>query len=77
VYERKKDAAPLLIYGSEWDSPESAQAFFALYERVLQKKWKQMQVDSRTPTEIKGMGDNGRFTVRLAGTAVQSFEGLQ
>jgi len=76
VYERKKDSAPLLIYGSEWDSPEAAQQFFALYEHVLRKKWKEMRVDSRTATEIKGMGDSGRFTVRLSGTAVQSLEGL-
>jgi hypothetical protein len=77
VYERKKDGVPLLIYESEWDSPDAARTFFALYERVLQKKWKQMRVDSRTPDEIKGTGDNGRFTVRLAGTSVQSVEGLQ
>jgi hypothetical protein len=76
VYERKKDGAPILIYGSEWDSPETARTFFALYERVLEKKWKQMRVDSRTPDEIKGVGDNGRFTVRLAGNSVQSVEGM-
>ncbi len=40
VYEHKKESAPLLLYASEWDSPEAAQNFFALYERVLQGKWK-------------------------------------
>ena len=77
VYENKKDNSPLLIYGSEWDSPDAAQTFFNLYERVLRGKWKQMQVESRTSTEIKGTGDSGKFTVRIAGTAVQSVEGLK
>ena len=77
VYERKKDSAPLLIYASEWDSPEAARTFFSLYERVLEGKWKHMQVESRTAMEIKGTGDSGRFTVRIAGNAVQSIEGLQ
>jgi hypothetical protein len=77
VYENKKDSSPLLIYGSEWDSPDAAQTFFNLYERVLRGKWKQMQLESRTPSEIKGTGDSGKFTVRIAGTAVQSVEGLK
>jgi hypothetical protein len=77
VYEHKKDSAPLLVYASEWDSPQAAQKFFSLYERVLQGKWKHMQVESRTSTEIKGTGDSGRFVVRIAGTGVQSIEGLQ
>ena len=77
VYEHKKEGSPLLVYASEWDSPEAAQTFFALYETVLQKKWKHMQVDSRTATELKGTGDSGRFTVRIAGTAIQSVEGLK
>jgi hypothetical protein len=77
VYENKKESAPILLYASEWDSPESAQNFFSLYERVLLGKWKHMQVDSRTPTEIKGTGDSGRFVVRIAGTGVQSIEGLK
>jgi hypothetical protein len=77
VYERKKDSVPLLIYASEWDSPEAAQTFFSLYERVLRRKWKHMDVESRTATELKGTGDSGRFTVRIAGTAVQSIEGLK
>jgi hypothetical protein len=77
VYEHKKEGYPLLVYASEWDSSEAAQTFFTLYERVLQGKWKHMQVDSRTATELKGTGDSGKFTVRVAGTAVQSVEGLK
>ncbi len=77
VYERKSDASPLLIYTSEWEDADAAQTFFNLYERVLRGKWKHFQVDSRTPTEIRGTGDTGKFVVRIDGTAVQSVEGLQ
>jgi hypothetical protein len=77
VYEHKKDGLPLLVYASEWDSPGAARTFFSLYERVLEGKWKRMTVDSRASTELKGTGDNGKFTVRIAGAAVQIIEGLK
>jgi hypothetical protein len=77
LYEHKKEGYPLLSYVSQWDSPEAARAYFALYQRVLQGKWKKMAVVSATPTEISGTGDSGRFTVRLSGTSVQSIEGLR
>jgi len=77
VYEHKKDGFPVLVYASEWDSPEAARTFFSLYERVLEGKWKHMQVNSRTATELKGTGDTGKFTVRIAGAVVQTIEGLK
>lgn len=77
VYEHKKDGFPVLVYASEWDSPAAARTFFSLYERVLKGKWKRMQVESRTATELKGTGDSGKFTVRIAGTVVQTIEGLK
>jgi hypothetical protein len=77
LYEHKKDSYPLLSYVSQWDSPEAAQTYFGLYQRVLKGKWKKMEVASATPTEITGTGDSGRFTVRLSGTSVQSIEGLR
>jgi hypothetical protein len=77
LYENKKDGYPVLSYVSQWDSPESARAYFALYQRVLKGKWKKMEVTSATPTEVSGAGDSGRFTVRISGTSVQSVEGLR
>jgi len=77
LYEHKKDGYPVLSYVSQWDSPESAAAYFALYQRVLRGKWKNMNVTSASATEVTGTGDSGRFTVRLAGTSVQSIEGLR
>jgi hypothetical protein len=77
LYEHKKLKYPVLAYTSEWDSPEAARAYFALYQRVLKGKWKKMEVTSRTDTEVSGLGDSGRFSVRIAGSSVQSVEGLQ
>jgi hypothetical protein len=77
LYEHKKDGYPVLSYISEWDSPEAARAYFSLYQRVLKGKWKKMEVTSATENEVTGAGDSGHFTVRIAGTSVQSVEGLR
>ena len=77
LYEHKKDNYPVLSYVSQWDAPESARAYFALYQRVLKGKWKKMEVTSATATEVSGAGDSGRFTVRISGSSVQSVEGLR
>jgi hypothetical protein len=76
LYEHKKNQHPMLSYVSEWDSPAAARVYFGLYQRVLKGKWKKMEVTSATDDEVTGMGDSGRFSVRIAGTSVQCFEGL-
>jgi hypothetical protein len=77
LYEHKKDSYPVLSYISEWDSPQAAQTYFGLYQRVLKGKWKKMEVMSASDTEVSGSGDSGRFTVRISGATVQSIEGLR
>jgi hypothetical protein len=77
LYEHKKDNYPVLSYVSQWDSLDSARAYFVLYQRVLKGKWKKMEVTSATATEVSGAGDSGRFTVRISGKSVQSVEGLR
>ena len=77
LYEHKKDVYPVLSYISAWDSPEAARVYFNLYQRVLKGKWKKMEVTSATDNEVSGVGDSGRFTVRLMGQTVQSVEGLK
>jgi hypothetical protein len=77
LYQHKKDGYPVLSYISAWDSPAAARAYFTLYQRVLKGKWKKMEVTSATENEITGIGDSGRFTVRIAGQSVQSVEGLK
>lgn len=77
IFEHKKDKHPILAFVSAWDSPESAQTFFELYQRVLRGKWKKMEVATQSPTEIAGAGDIGRFQLRLSGSQVVSLEGLR
>ena len=76
LYEHKKTQRPLLSYVSAWDSPEAARVYFELYQRVLKGKWNKMEVTSATGDEVTGIGDSGRFTVRVAGTSVMCYEGL-
>ena len=76
LYGHKKDKYPLLAHASQWESPAAAQRFFELYQQVLRAKWKQMDVRSASPTEIRGTGDTGDFLLRLDGVFVQSIEGI-
>lgn len=71
-----KDHRPLLRYISEWDSPESAEAFFALYPKILLGKWQHCDLALRTRNMLAGTGDSGYFVTRLAGKTVWSIEGL-
>jgi hypothetical protein len=75
--EHKKEKYPVLAFATEWDSPESARAFFEQYRRVLSGKWKKSEITGESGDEISGSGDSGKFQVRLSGTAVQSIEGLR
>ncbi len=77
LYENKREKYPVLSYVSEWDSPESARAIFGIYQRVLKGKWKKMEITMQSDQEVSGVGDSGRFRLRLSGIAVQSVEGLR
>jgi hypothetical protein len=74
--ESKKAARVVLLYSSEWDSAGAARQYFDAYRQMLRKKWKKMQVDSETADAITGLGDDGRFELRLKGAIVTSVEGL-
>ncbi len=76
LMENKKDNRVVLLYASEWDSPDSARRFFQAYRQVLAKKWKQMTVDAETTDLIIGTGDDGGFELRIKGSIVTSVEGL-
>jgi len=73
--EHKRDKHPVLAIVSTWDSAESARAFFQLYRRVLEKKWKKFELGSETGANLEGLGDSGYFRVSLDGAAVSSVEG--
>lgn len=77
LYQNKSTKRPALQHVAQWDSPESARAYFAFYQQMMHKKWKAVDVDSATATEIRGHGDSGRFLLRLDGDTVQCVEGLE
>jgi hypothetical protein len=77
LYENKRDKYPVLTYISEWESPEAAQTFFALYQRVMKGKWKKMTVTSKNTGKITGSGDSGLFELTVSGKTVRSIEGLR
>ncbi len=77
LFEHKREKYPVLNYISDWDSPESARAFFILYQRVMRGKWKKMDVATQSDAGVSGTGDTGRFHLRLSGSTVQSIEGMR
>ncbi len=68
---------PLLVYVSEWDTPENAARFFTAYQHVLESKWKGCDPTTRNATLFAGDGDNGYFATHLSGVTVTSVEGIQ
>jgi hypothetical protein len=74
--EDKKAGRVVLLYAVEWDSADAAQRYFDAYQELLQKKWKKMDISSRTADSVLGSGDDGRFELRRNGTMVTSVEGL-
>ncbi len=74
--ENKKAHRVVLLYAAEWDSEESARAYFALYREALGKKWRNLAVASESGDSVSGTGDDGRFLLRRSGATVTSMEGL-
>lgn len=77
LFEYKRDKLPLLTFASTWDSEESAAKYIELYRRVLDGKWKKLEVASQTPAEITGHGDSGYFRAWRDGARVYHLEGLK
>ena len=77
LYEHKREKYPVLAFATEWDSPEAARTFFELYRRVLQGKWKKLEVGSESESVLSGSGDSGKFELRFSGSSVQSIEGFR
>ncbi|MGP8248146.1 MAG: hypothetical protein ACLQVN_26985 [Bryobacteraceae bacterium] len=74
--EDKKAGRVVLLYAVEWDSADAARRYFEAYRELLQKKWKKMEIASRTADSVTGSGDDGRFELRRDRTLVTSVEGL-
>jgi hypothetical protein len=76
VFEYKHGKLPLLAFASTWDSDDSAGKYIELYGRVLQGKWKKLEIASQTAAEITGHGDTGYFRAWKDGARVYHLEGL-
>jgi hypothetical protein len=75
LLEHKREKFPVLGVASTWDSAESAQTFFELYRRVMQGKWKTVEITSESPARVEGRGDSGYFRVWVDGVTVNQLEG--
>ena len=77
LLEHKHEKFPVLVYASTWDSPESARKYFKLYTTILHGKWKTVEMQSETASELTGHGDSGYFRTWLDGATVNHIEGLK
>ncbi len=77
LLEHKKSGRLMLLYASEWSSAAAAADFFHGYRRLLQGKWKKLQITLDTPNRIAGAGDDGHFRLGRQAARVESIEGLE
>jgi hypothetical protein len=77
LFEFKRDKLPVLSFASTWDSEETAGKYLEFYRRVLEGKWKKLEVASQTESEIAGHGDSGYFRAWREGASVYHLEGLK
>ena len=77
LLEHKKEKYAVLRWSAEWDSPETARAFFADYEKVLRGKSKQLELRQDSLTQLSGYNEHGDFIVTLDAARVTALEGLK
>ncbi len=75
--EKNGGGRTVLVYVSRWAGSDAARSFFDHYRKVLEGKWRQMEIERHEPELLAGAGDDGHFHVRLAGFEVISVEGLE
>jgi len=75
LLEHKREKFVILGVASAWDSPDSAEKYFELYRRVMQGKWKKLEIASETADKLEGRGDSGYFRVWVDGVTVNQMEG--
>jgi hypothetical protein len=74
--EKKAEKRVVLEYSVEWESADWARQYFEVYQGVLRKKWRDIEVEACNASTFAGKGDDGYFVVRLEGAVVRSLEGL-
>jgi len=76
IDEVKKGHATMLVYASDWDDEEAAAKFFADYRKVLETKWKKIDVAKREADRFSGRSEDGYFALTRKGAQVVSEEGF-
>jgi hypothetical protein len=76
IDKSKADGRLMLIYASEWIDPEAAAGYFRAYQKVLEKKWKRVDVMSASADRVAGKSDDGYFLLERNGSTVLSREGF-
>jgi hypothetical protein len=75
LFENKREKFPVLEVASAWDSPQTAREYFEQYRKVMEGKWKTLEMASETSELMEGRGDSGYFRVWIEGDAVNQIEG--
>ena len=75
-YKKDKDHRTVLLFATDWDSEDSAAAFFNAYQAVLEKKWKHLDKADQDTTHYSGKSEDGYYRVELKGRTVLSREGF-
>jgi hypothetical protein len=76
LLEAKRGRHPVLAFAANWDTPDSARAFFGDYRKVLSGKSKSCSFDRESDKDLGGHNEYGHFRVRLDGKRFESVEGL-
>jgi hypothetical protein len=75
LFEHKREKFPVLGVASMWDSPDSARMYFEQYRKVMQGKWKKLEITKETADLVEGRGDSGYFRIWMNGMTVNQIEG--
>lgn len=75
VFENKREKFPVLGVASTWDSPQSARQYLDDSRKVMQGKWKKLEITNEAPDRVEGHGDSGYFRVWISGDTVNQIEG--
>lgn len=77
LLEHKREGFPLLVWASNWSSPEEARRFFDFYRQTLKAKSKQPEPGRETATTLEGRNEKGYYRVLLRDATVESIEGMK
>lgn len=76
LLEDKREGKVVMLYASEWDSPENAKRMFGVWKSALRGKCKDLTYVKETEDLLEGTSTDGNFRVLLEGTRLSAIEGM-